>query len=106
MKAFFQLTLDIPEDWVAVGNSEVINKKIEGGRKQVIFAKTQPLSTYLFSFVAGRWEVCTDKRQGRVVSLYHRETDPQKLKQLNLIFDQVVAWNMLELFYIMIRECF
>ena len=91
LKACYQLNLNIPEDWVAVGNAPMKSQEIVDGQKVVTFEKTQPLSSYLFSFVAGRWECCTDNREGRIVSLYHRETDPKKLDQLNIIFDQVYS---------------
>lgn len=91
LKANYILELDIPEDWVAVANGPLEKEQTRAGRKRLFFQKTQPLSTYLFSFVAGRWEKEVESRSGRTVTLYHRETDSTKLAQTGIIFDQVFA---------------
>ena len=91
LKACYSLELDVPESWEAVANGPVVQERIEAGRKRLVFGKTQSLSTYLFSFVAGRWEKEQHIRSGRTVTLYHRETDSLKLAQTGIIFDQVFA---------------
>ncbi len=95
LKARFSLTLDIPEEWVAVANNGVRDEKIENGRRQLRFQETDLLPTYLFSFAAGRWDTATFDRDGQPVSIYYRETDPAKLAQLPEIFRQIseaLAW--------------
>lgn len=89
LKAVFSLQLDIPASWVAVANAPVTDETVGGNRKMITFGDTRPLSTYLFSFVAGRWQLMSDMRGDRTVMLYHRETDPAKLAQTDVIFDQV-----------------
>jgi aminopeptidase N len=42
------------------------------------FAETEPLSTYLFSFVVGDFKVETATRRGRTFRMFHRETDAAK----------------------------
>ncbi|MFA5302364.1 MAG: M1 family aminopeptidase [Bacteroidales bacterium] len=98
MKAAYTLTLEVPDHWVAVSNtapqvaSTVIQAvPVKSGRKTIRFQTTEPLSTYLFSFVAGEFQQVRDTRNGRSISLYHRETDPQKIAQTGIIFDQVYA---------------
>lgn len=91
MKAVFSLRLDIPAGWVAVANASVTNETVADGRKMITFADTHPLPTYLFSFVAGRWQQISNTRDDRTVRLYHRETDSEKLAQTDVIFDQVFA---------------
>ena len=91
LKAAFTLELEVPEDWVAVANAPVAREKRSEGRKRVVFEKTEPLSTYLFAFVAGRWEKLEETRDGRTVRLYHRETDTAKLAQSGVIFNQVFS---------------
>jgi aminopeptidase N len=56
MKASYTLSLTIPEEWVAVSNTTVSSETIDHktSTKRVCFAPTEPLSTYLFSFVAGK----------------------------------------------------
>ncbi len=52
-RARFQLTVVVPENWLAVSNMPVeIEKKIAEG-KEVRFAATPPMSSYLNVFVAG-----------------------------------------------------
>jgi aminopeptidase N len=52
-RARFQLTAVVPENWLAVSNMPIeSDKKIAGG-KEVRFAATPPMSSYLNVFVAG-----------------------------------------------------
>src|SRR5262249_15009372 len=56
-RARFQLTAVVPENWLAVSNMPVeYEKKIAGG-KEVRFAPTPPMSSYLNVFVAGELDV-------------------------------------------------
>ena len=80
MKARYTLSLTVPDGWVAVSNTSEASR--EG--RTVQFAETEPLSTYLFSFVAGEFECVTSEgvgAAGKPVHLYHRETDPAKVAQ-------------------------
>src|SRR6478752_4315784 len=53
----FQLTVLVPENWLAVSNMPIESEqKIEGG-KEVRFASTPPMSTYLNVFVAGELDL-------------------------------------------------
>lgn len=90
MKAEFLLNLDIPAEWVAVASAAMREEQTEQDRKLVKFEPTEPLSTYLFSFVAGKFTKSTYQDEKRVLNAYHRETDPKRTAQLGLIFDQVV----------------
>lgn len=89
LKAVFSLELDLPQTWVAVANGQVVKEETQGGRKQMRFAETKPLSTYLFSFVAGKWQKAMKKRNGRTIAFYYRETDPVKIAQIDTIMDMV-----------------
>lgn len=91
MKALFELTLEIPAEWVAVSNTAVVADSVVGGRRVVSFGRTEPLSTYLFSFVAGKFSHSTYNDKGRTITAYHRETDAARVAQLPVIFNQVVA---------------
>lgn len=92
LKAEFTLTLEIPSEWKAVSNTYQTEEKPEkNNRKTVFFAPTEPLSTYLFSFVAGRLEKSEYKVNKRTISAYYRETDPKRIAQLDTIFKQVVS---------------
>lgn len=91
LKAVFTLTLGVPAGWQAVSNTYVADERTRGGRKVVSFAPTEPLSTYLFSFVAGRLHRKDYADGERRISAYYRETDPAKVAQLDTIFRQVSA---------------
>jgi len=92
LKASYILTLSVPNKWKAVANSPV-NESVTSADNQAItylFRSTEPLSTYLFSFVAGEFEKAEKRDEtGRTIGLYHRETDPYKLAQINEILDEV-----------------
>ena len=87
MKAEYNLSLTLPEGWVAVSNTAVSH--MEGNT--VVFAPTEPLSTYLFSFVAGEFFSRTYDDGNHRFTAYYRETDPKRLAQLDTIFEQVAA---------------
>ena len=91
IKALFTLTLDIPSAWKSVANGSVerIDSTSFAGRKRYYFHETEPLSTYLFSFVGGKLEQLTFNRNGRQISMYHRETDPKKIAQCPAIANEV-----------------
>ncbi len=52
-RARFQLTAVVPEHWLAVSNMPVESEKKMPGGKEVRFAATPPMSSYLNVFVAG-----------------------------------------------------
>ncbi len=87
LKATFELTLDLPEDWSAISNGPVALATVKDGRKNYLFHKSDLISTYLFSFVAGEFNIITRKVAGREMTMLHRETDDEKVKRnLGLIF--------------------
>jgi aminopeptidase N len=52
------------------------------------FAETEPLPTYLFSFVVGDFKVETATRNGRTFNFFHRETDAAKVaRNKDALFD-------------------
>lgn len=81
MKAAYKLSLEIPNEWVAVANGELIKKKAFDDRSVYQFAKTEPISTYLFAFTAGKFTEITREQNGRSITLYHRETEQERVKQ-------------------------
>ncbi|MGL5958198.1 MAG: aminopeptidase, partial [Phocaeicola sp.] len=91
IKAHFSLTLEVPSQWEAVANSpiEQMDSTSVTGRKVIHFAPTEPLSTYLFSFVAGELMHQTYQRGEREIALYYRETDPKKVAQCPQIASEV-----------------
>jgi aminopeptidase N len=96
LKARVTLTLDLPAGWHAVANGAERAREERGERVHVAFAETAPLPTYLTAFAAGRLQVETGKRNGRVLRMFHRETDAAKLaRNRDTIFDlhaQALEW--------------
>jgi len=96
LKARYSLTLDIPAAWQVTANGPETGRETANGRAIVRFAETKPLPTYLFAFVAGKFQVETAVRDGRTFRMFHRETDAAKVaRNRDAIFDlhvRAVAW--------------
>ena len=91
IKSLFTLSLEVPDSWSAIANGaiEKMDTSAIQGRKIISFRETEPLSTYLFSFVAGELKQENYSRDGRTISIYHRETDPKKVSQCPDIAEEV-----------------
>ena len=64
-RAAFQLTAVVPEKYIAISNMPAENEeKLDGGRKEIAFAPTPPMATYLLAFCAGEFEVIEDEVDG------------------------------------------
>jgi len=89
LKARFSLSLNVPAAWQALSNGELISREpISGTRHLLNFSETLPISTYLFAFAAGELQVESAERNGRTFTMYHRETDADKLQRnRDAIFD-------------------
>src|SRR3954464_2292132 len=96
LKARWSLALDVPEGWQALGNGAEISRETIEGRTRVRFSGTQPVSTYLFAFAAGRFSIDRAERNGRTFRMFHRETDARKVaRNREAIFDLhagALAW--------------
>ena len=97
LKAHYTLELDVPETWKAVANGAIASEDSlsHPGRKIVTFRETEPLPTYLFSFVAGKMKREIYTQGSRSISIYHRETEPARVAQCPEIARQVLdalAW--------------
>ena len=91
LKAEFTLQLVVPAEWEAVSNTDVESVAIDNNRKHILFKPTEPLSTYLFSFVVGKLDKVEYQDGERTITAYHREVDAKKVAQLDVIFEQVVS---------------
>ena len=96
LKARYTLSLDVPVGWEAVANGAASTIESDAQRTRVRFAETQPISTYLFAVVAGKFSVETASRNGREFRMLHRETDAAKVaRNREAIFDlhaAALAW--------------
>lgn len=80
LKATYDLTLKVPADWKAIGNAPLKEAKVLNGRKTYQFVTSDTLSTYLFSFVAGKFEEQIGKVGNDKATFLYRETDTTKIK--------------------------
>ena len=88
LKATYELTLAIPNEWEAISNAPLSNTTEEENHKELQFAKSDLISTYLFSFVAGKFEKVTRTIDGREMNMLHRETDEERVaRNLDAIFE-------------------
>jgi aminopeptidase N len=88
LKARWSLALDVPDGWQVLGNGAELERGGGDGRTRVRFAATQPISTYLFAFAAGKFSVEQAERGGRTFRMFHRETDTAKVaRNRDAIFD-------------------
>ena len=92
LKASFALTLTIPKRWRALANGEERDRREERDASTLRFAPTEPISTYLFAFAAGDFQVEEAMRNGRRLRLFHRETDRDKVAaNRDAIFDLMAS---------------
>jgi aminopeptidase N len=97
LKARWTLRLTYPTAWRAVSNGAAAHPSTPepgsppGAANSTTvteFAETEPLPTYLFSFVAGDFKVEEAQRHGRTLRMFHRETDAKKVaRNREAIFD-------------------
>ncbi len=80
LKASFKLSLTLPQDWNALANAPLQDSTVAGDRKTYHYAASDTISTYLFSFTAGKFKKIAREAGGRKMHFYHRETDANKLK--------------------------
>lgn len=79
LKARYNLTLTVPAHWETLANGLQKSEDIEAARKTVTFETSDLISTYLFSFVAGEFEILERERDGLTMRMYHRESDSAKV---------------------------
>lgn len=96
LKACFSLQLKLPASWKAISSGSIIKDSVISASNSDVpsykilqFAETRPLPTYLFSFTAGKFQEKTAVRDGRQLSCLYRETDPEKVAQLDEVMDEI-----------------
>lgn len=77
LKAAFNLTLQTPENWECMSNGEKTSKITSDGKNTVAFSQTNPISTYLFAFTAGRFSEAKKEQNGKTITLLHREPESE-----------------------------
>ncbi|MFL5809318.1 MAG: M1 family metallopeptidase, partial [Flavisolibacter sp.] len=80
IKARFKLSLVLPKPWKALSNAALEDSVVSAESKVYNYKESDQISTYLFSFAAGRFERVSKTAGGRPMNFYHRETDTNKLR--------------------------
>lgn len=78
LKANYTLTITAPKDWKVLAGAPEVSSEETGESIKHSFAKSDLMSTYLFSFVAGKFEVAKSESDFPQTMLY-RETNPEKI---------------------------
>lgn len=69
LKASRELALELPAGWAAIANAPRLSVTDLGARSLHQFAPFEPISTYFFGFVAGRFETVTQPLKGKSMTL-------------------------------------
>ena len=76
IKGRFTLALDIPGEYRAMSNNPIVSADTADGRVMIRFSETKPISTYLFAFAAGKFDLVEKEVEGVKMEMLHRETRP------------------------------
>jgi len=79
IKANYKLSLSVPKDWSVLAGADVKEKTEKGDFTTYIFGESDKMSTYLFSFVAGKFKSATQK-PGLEMTMLYRENSPEKFR--------------------------
>ena len=77
LKANYSLKISAPKDWKVLAGAPLARKTDNGQFSIHEFAKSDLMSTYLFSFVAGKFED-TSNPEGFPMTMLYRETNEDK----------------------------
>lgn len=88
IKATYLLNISAPEDWKVLCGSPLDNTRDRAGFVEYQFKESDKMSTYLFSFVAGKFDQVTSTNTRFKMSLLHQEKDSTKIQlSTSRIFD-------------------
>ncbi len=80
IKATYKLSLSVPKDWSVLAGADVKEKVEKGDFTSYIFGESDKMSTYLFSFVAGKFKSIKQKPANMEMTMLYRENNPEKIK--------------------------
>ncbi|WP_343593173.1 M1 family aminopeptidase [Flavobacterium sp.] len=79
IKATYKLSLSVPKEWSVLAGADVKEKVEKGDFTLYTFGESDKMSTYLFSFVAGKFNSIT-KKPGLEMTFLYRENDKNKIE--------------------------
>lgn len=80
IKATYKLSLTVPKDWIVLAGADVKEKVEKGDFTAYSFGESDKMSTYLFSFVAGKFKTVTQKPGNREMTMLYRENNAEKFR--------------------------
>lgn len=80
LKASYTLSITAPKDWKVLAGAPLVNQVKQDEFIKNQFMKSDLMSTYLFSFIAGKFE-SANSSDGFPMTLLYRETNPEKIKE-------------------------
>lgn len=88
LKAVYNLSITAPKDWEVLAGAPEVDQISEGDFITHNFGTSDKMSSYLFSFVAGKFSVANQKIADLDMNMLYRETDSAKIQaSLNPIFE-------------------
>ncbi len=79
LKAHYSLSITTPKDWEVLAGGSLTSKETLGEYTKHVFAKSDLMSSYLFSFVAGKFETVSSS-DGYPQTMLYRETNADKIE--------------------------
>lgn len=79
LKAHYSLSITTPKDWEVLAGGSLTNKETLGEYTKHDYAKSDLMSSYLFSFVAGKFETVSSS-DGFPQTMLYRETNAEKIE--------------------------
>ena len=80
IKATYQLSLRVPKEWTVLAGADVKEKVEKGDFTSYSFGESDKMSTYLFSFVAGKFKTVTKKPELKEMTMLYRENNAEKIR--------------------------
>lgn len=80
IKATYKLSLVVPKDWSVLAGVKAKDKVEKGNFIVYTFGESDKMSTYLFSFVAGKFKSVTHDLGGLQMTMLFRENNPEKIQ--------------------------
>ncbi|NDV42661.1 M1 family metallopeptidase [Flagellimonas sediminis] len=80
IKARYKLDITAPKSWKVLCGAPLVTSSEQEGKAHYQFGESDPMSTYLFSFVAGKFESVTENPGIFDMTFLYRETDSTKIK--------------------------
>jgi aminopeptidase N len=92
-RATFQLTAVVPDNYLASSNMPAKSeRKLDGGRKEIVFDKTPAMATYLLALCAGEFEMLEDKADGVALRVFTTEGKREQARYALEATKQIVAY--------------